>query len=57
MFRVGGNIYLDNSEIVKGQSFKVNIGPKPNCVSFIQYLKPLTKDTPFFYAKLINLSN
>jgi|LakMenEpi03Aug12_release.lakeMendotaPanAssembly.Ray.scaffolds.fasta_scaffold1230988_1 hypothetical protein len=56
MFRVGGNIYLDNAEIVKGQTFRVSIGPKQNCVSFIQYLKPLTKENPCFFAKLTYIS-
>jgi hypothetical protein len=56
MFRVGGNIYLENSEIVKGQTFRVSIGPKTNSISFIQYLKPLTKENPCFYAKLTNIS-
>jgi hypothetical protein len=56
MFRIGGNIYLDNSEIINEKSFKVNVGSKANCVSFIQYLKPLNNEYSCFEVKLVNLS-
>lgn len=54
--RVSGNIHFNNSDIVKGQHFKVNVGPKENCVSFIQHLKPLSQECPYFSVKITDMS-
>lgn len=57
MFRIGGNINLDNSEVVQGQKFKLTIGQKKNTLSFIQYLQALSPENPYFSVTITNTSN
>ncbi len=56
MFRIGGNINLNNSEVVHGEKFKISVGQKKNSISFIQYLKPLTPEFPYFYVTIKSIS-
>lgn len=56
MFRIGGNINLDDSDIVKGHRFKISVGQRKNYLSFIQYLKPLSPQNPCFTVHLTNIS-
>lgn len=55
MFRINGNINIENLEIVQGQKFKLSVGPRKS-LSFIQYLKPLTAQNPYFSVQIKSIS-
>ena len=56
MFRIAGNINIENSDIVKGKRCLIKCGPKKNSISFLQYLKPLTQQNSFFNVYITNIS-
>lgn len=55
MFRIGGYINLDNSDLVQEQKFRISIGSKKNKISFIQYLKSLSPQHPYFFVHMVKL--
>jgi hypothetical protein len=56
MFRIAGNINIDNSDIVKGKKCQIKVGQKKNSIAFLQYLKPLTQQNPFFNVIITGIS-
>lgn len=56
MFRIAGNVSLESTEIIRGRSFRVNITQKKHILSFVQYLKPLTAENPYFNVTIVNSS-
>lgn len=55
MFRIGGYVNLDSTDVFQDQKFRITVGPKKNKISFIQYLKPLSPEHPYFFVHIVNL--
>ena len=56
MYRIAGNINIDNSDIVKGKKCQIKVGPKKSSIAFLQYLKPLTQQNPYFNVVITGIS-
>lgn len=56
MFRIAGNVSLESTEIVRGRPFRVTITQKKHILSFVQYLRPLSVEHPYFSVTIVNAS-
>ena len=57
MFRTGGNInFEDHTDVVSGDGLTLNIDQKKDSLSFIQYARPLTHESPYFFVQIQDLS-